>query len=36
MDMEYIKSVVTNKRINATVHAVNRMHGRNLLIDNVI
>ena len=36
MDMEYIKSVVTNKRINATVHAVNRMHERNLLIDNVI
>lgn len=36
MDMEFIKSVVTNRSINATVHAVNRMHERNLLIDNVI
>jgi len=34
--MEYIKNVVKNKRINATVHAVKRMHERNFLIDNVI
>ena len=36
MDIEYIKKVAADKRIHATVHAVHRMHERNLLIDDVI
>jgi len=35
IDKEHIVKVVEEKRISITVHAIRRMHERNILIDDI-
>ena len=36
MDIGYITKAIEEKRISATVHAINRMHERNIMIDDIL